>query len=142
MYQQCLTNDSSSEIHIPSNVDQDEVEELIRGLISALPLLQPTPECTSEILPFLCFSYFGLCDSNGNLLRTSAEQCETIRDETCASEYSTAMAFVQLPQCELLQDTTIECTGIQVLITTKTLINATLSTSTVCIVPIQALTTE
>ena len=115
MFQQCLTNDGNNEIHIPSNVDQDEVEELIRTLISALPLLQPTPECSSEILPFLCFSYFGLCDSDGNLLQTSSEQCETIRDETCASEYNTAMAFVQLPQCELLQDTTIECTGIYIL---------------------------
>ena len=111
-YQECLTN-GSDEVHIPSDVDQDRIEELLRTLIIALPLLNPTPECANEISPFLCFFYFGLCDSDGNTQQPSSAQCETIRDDTCVREFELAMGFIdsdQFPQCELLPTTIIECT--------------------------------
>ena len=115
MYQQCLINGygNSSDIHIPSGMDQERLEEQIRTLVSFLPLLNPTPQCVEELLPLLCFYYLELCDSSGRRQQPSSEQCETIRDETCASEFDTAVALVgneQLPRCELLPATTVECT--------------------------------
>ena len=111
MYQQCLTNSyNSSEVYIPSDGDQQQLEQQVNQLIAGLQFLTPSPECNEAATLLICLVYFGLCDSSGELQLPSATQCETVSRETCASEFRMATAIlgstsVTLPQCDTLPTT-------------------------------------
>ena len=114
MYKQCLGEGSnSSEIHVPLSKDQQEfAEEEVLSVISAVQLV--TSNCLEALAPFICYYYFGLCGSNGQVHLPSSELCEIIRDEICARDLKKIGMFVELqPVCHLLPNTTIflECNG-------------------------------
>ena len=118
MYQHCLTNNNGSQIYTPANGDQQQLEQQVTQLIGGLQFLTPSPECNETAIPFICFYYFGLCDSSGEILLPSATQCETVSNETCAREFQMAVTTLgsnALPQCENLPSTSqlnfTECAG-------------------------------
>ena len=115
LYRGCLTNDStSSEIYIPADRNQKQLEEQARLAMAGLTILEPSPDCRVAITRFKCFYLFGLCDSSGQIQQSSSEQCETIRDEICAREFQTAISLVTdntFPRCELLPSASVECTS-------------------------------
>ena len=101
-------------IAMDPSLSQQDKEEQARQLIAGLPLLDPSPECLEVVVPFLCFYIFPLCDSSGRPYQPSAAECNTLTGGICAQEFETAAAFVtgdQLPQCQLLPETTLECNG-------------------------------
>lgn len=103
LYQLRLTNNNGSQIYIPSNRDQQQLDLLVNQQIGSLQLLTPSPECNEAAIPLICFYYFGLCDSSGEVLLPSATQCETVSNKTCAREFQMAVTTLGrnvLPQCE------------------------------------------
>ena len=115
--QTCFSGASPSPppLNIPSAIDQQQVEMDVTQLLTGLELfLNPTPECSEEILPFLCLHAFGLCDTGGNHHTVPREDCIRLRDDICSSEFSAALSLLppgSLPVCEDLLDETKECTG-------------------------------
>ena len=109
LHQQCLANSySGSEVYIPSDRDQQQLEQQVTLLIAGLQSLAPSPECSEAAIPLICLFYFGLCDSSGELQLPSATQCETVSNRTCAREFQLATAILSsdvLPQCENLPTT-------------------------------------
>lgn len=106
--QNCIPNlCNSTEIYISPDRMQNEVEAELASLLGGLQLLSPSPTCLAAVVPFLCFYYFGLCDS-GELYQPSFEDCATIASETCRVEFQAAINLGlgrdRLPQCELLSD--------------------------------------
>jgi hypothetical protein len=109
LHQQCLSNSySDSEVYVPSDRDQQQLEQQVALLIAGLQTLTPSPECSEAAIPLICLFYFGLCDSGGELQLPSATQCETVSNTTCAREFQLATAILgsdALPQCEILPTT-------------------------------------
>ena len=102
---------NSSEIYIPSDRDQQQLEQQASQLMAGLQFINPSQECEEVAMPFLCFYFFGLCDSSGQVQLPSSEQCEVISSETCASEIETVTTlFGSFLQCESLPINSIECT--------------------------------
>ncbi len=115
--QTCYSGASSPPpaLNIPSAVDQQQGENTAVQLLNGLVLLNPSPECSEQIRPFLCLHIFGLCDTSGNLHTTLREECLRLRDSVCSSEWTTAMSLLPLgtlPVCEDLPDADEECAGI------------------------------
>ena len=110
-YQGCLTNGyNSSEIYIPSDRDQQQLEEQASQVMTGLQFRNPSQECEEVAMPFLCFYFFGLCDSSGQVQLPSFEQCELFSSETCASEIETVTTlFGSFVQCESLPINSVEC---------------------------------
>ena len=95
---------------------QSAKEEEVTLFNGSFSFLDPSPECMEAVVPFLCSYIFPLCDSSGRLHQPSAVECREITDEICAQEYNTVTAESlagdgQLPQCQLLPETTLECNG-------------------------------
>ena len=91
---------------------QKDKEEQAKLFIGGLSFLDPSPDCMEAVVPFLCFYIFPLCDSSGRPYQPSAAECSTLIDGICAREFETAATFAtsdQLPQCQLLPETTLEC---------------------------------
>ena len=113
--QSCLQDrNTTSDIFIavdPAS-SQSSKEEQASLFIQGLPILAPGPECKEVLIPLLCFYIFPLCDSSSNLHQPSSEECREITEDICAREFQTAATFAtedQLPQCQLLPDTTLKC---------------------------------
>ena len=105
---------STPALNIPVSVDQDEEESNSVQLFNGLSFINPSPECSEQVMPFLCLHIFGLCDVNGNHHTTLRDECINLRDNVCSSEWVTAMNFLPaetLPVCEDLPDVTDECIG-------------------------------
>ena len=101
-------------LNIPASVDQDEGESNSVQLFNGLSFLNPSPECSEQVMPFLCLHIFGLCDANGNHHTTLRDECISLRDDVCSNEWAMAMSFLpagSLPACEDLSDMTDKCTG-------------------------------
>ena len=100
----------SSEIYVQLSAKQEDVESQV-----TLQLSNPSPECGEVVEPFLCFYYFGLCGSSGELYLPSAGECETLKTQTCAREFEIAVSILgnaSLPQCKVLpSDREIDCNG-------------------------------
>ena len=95
----------------PASSQQDK-EERAKLFLGGLPFLDPSPECMEAVVPFLCFYIFPLCDSSGRPYQPSSAECSAVTDGICAREFVTAAIFAtsdQLPQCQLLPDSTLEC---------------------------------
>ena len=122
--QSCLDNPNASnspgEVYIPLRGDQDVREQLASQLLLGL---QSSPanslsQCQQTVVvPFLCSFLFGLCNSNGELYLPSSEECRVVTEDLCRSEFQLAMVLIasnadlQLPQCETLPDTSLDCSG-------------------------------
>ena len=101
-------------IAMDPSLSQQEKDEQARLFIGGLPVLDPSPECTEAVVPFLCFYIFPLCDSSGRPYQPSAAECTTVIDGICAREFELVASFVtsdQLIQCQRLPETTLECNG-------------------------------
>ena len=99
-----------------SGMDQVAAEEAIGNLISALNLfVQPSDECRSAVIPFLCLYTFGVCGANNDDYRPTAAQCTDIRDSVCESEWRRAQDLLAqfnqppLPDCSSLGQEGLEC---------------------------------
>ena len=60
-------------------------------------------ECSAAVMPFLCQYIYPPCDDNGSAQFITQEQCVSIRDGVCKSEWSFAKATKYgslLPICE------------------------------------------
>ena len=97
------------------SASQEDVELQVNSLLNRFQLLNPSPECSEVVEPFLCLYYFGLCDSSGELYLPSTGECETLKTQTCAREFQIAISFLgnaSLPQCSTLpSDREIDCSG-------------------------------
>ena len=63
-------------------------------------------ECLVAVMPFLCQYVYPPCDGNGSAQFITQEQCVSIRDGVCKSEWSFAMATnfgSLLPVCEVFE---------------------------------------
>ena len=113
--QKCVPNRcGSSEIYVQMSASQEILESEVSSLLDLLRLLNPSPECGEEVGSFLCFYYFGLCDSSGELYLPSTGECETITTQTCAREFQIAVSFLgnaSLPQCNTLLPSETDCNG-------------------------------
>ena len=101
----------STEIYVRMSANQKILESQVNLLLNSLQL---SPECSEVAGPFLCFYYFGLCDSSGELYLPSAGECETITTQTCAREFQIAVSFLgnaSLPQCNTLLPSETDCNG-------------------------------
>ena len=104
----------TSPLNIPSSIDQQTVESDATRLVNGLSFLNPSQQCSEAIMPFLCLSIFGLCDSSNTLHTVLRQECLDIRDDICTREWSQAIAFLGdgvLPVCEDLPDVTADCIG-------------------------------
>ena len=97
-------------------VDQIETEQQIFHLISGLDLIiQPSEECRSAVIPFLCLYTFGVCGANNDDYRPTAAQCMEIRESVCESEWKKASDLLALaglpplPDCSSLDDEGLDC---------------------------------
>ena len=111
---QTCFSDATTPLNIPASVDQDEGESNSVQLFNGLSFLNPSPECSEQVMPLLCLHIFGLCDANGNHHTTHRDECTNLRDNVCSSEWVTAMDFLPagtLPVCEDLLNVTDECIG-------------------------------
>ena len=111
---------STGEVYIPLRGDQDVREQLASQILLGLQSSQANSlsQCQQTVVvPFLCSFLFGLCDSNGELYLPSSEECRVVTEDLCQSEFQLAMVLIanntnlQLPQCEALPDTSLDCSG-------------------------------
>ena len=113
--QKCIPDRcGNSEVYVRMSASQGSLELQVSSLLDRLQLLRPSPECREVVEPFLCFYYFGLCDSSGGLYLPSSGECETITTETCAREFQIAVSVLgsaNLPQCGTLSPTERDCNG-------------------------------
>ena len=114
-WQKCVPNRcGSTEIFVQTSANQEDLESKITLLLNIFPLLTPSPECSEVVESFLCFYYYGVCDSSGELYLPSSGECETLTTETCAREFQIAVGIlgrVNLPQCNTLSPSKLECSG-------------------------------
>ena len=116
-WQECFsgpqTVGTNQSIHIASNIDQEEMEEMASLFLgTGLLILRPSPECEAAIRPFLCLHLFGTCDTDNQFRHTSMVDCVRIRDEVCPQEWVQAVGFLGegvLPDCEELSMKQVEC---------------------------------
>ena len=104
----------STEIYVRMSANQEDVESQVSLLLNRLQLSNPSPECGEVVGTFLCFYYFGLCDSSGELYLPSAGECETLTTQTCAREFEIAVSILgnaSLPQCNTLPLSETDCNG-------------------------------
>ena len=101
-----------------SVVDQYSAEKAIGKVIFALNnFIEPSAECRSAVIPFLCLYTFGACGENSDDYRPTEAQCMEIRDNICESEWKTAAQLLDrfgqppLPDCSTLGQEGLDCDG-------------------------------
>ena len=115
--QSCLPNTNARGdiiIAVDPSSSQEDKESEAEQFIGGLSFLSPSPECMEAVVPFLCFYIFPLCDSSDRPYQPSSAECSAITNGICAREFETAATFArsdQLPQCQLLPETTLKCNG-------------------------------
>ncbi len=101
-WQQCFSQQASIDIYLPSNIDPEQAEKKAMSFFGGLPFLSPSPECVTDLNPFLCLYLFGSCDSNNQSHQVTQADCERLRDDVCAREWAQAERILGegvLPQC-------------------------------------------
>ena len=116
--QSCLTGrNDTDDVFIAADPASSQLAREGRAtlFVGGLSRLSPSPECMRAVVPFLCLYIFPLCDnSNGLLYQPTSVQCREIIDGICANEFDTVQMRAgesQLPQCQSLPETTLECDG-------------------------------
>ena len=117
-----LTGVGGDDVFVPMRELQQELETQAIRFLSGLQLLTPSEKCSEVIVPFICFSIFGICDSNSrDLYLPSSEDCEILTNDVCGPEFQRAMPLfamfptLQVPPCDTFPDVTLECTGMSVI---------------------------
>ena len=94
----CYTGDASNYLAVAIDDYLEDAEQVLRYVD-----LIATSECATEVKPFLCLYFFGLCDSTTKIsYQPSASQCRYLRDSVCTQEWSIAVNFgLELPDCDV-----------------------------------------
>ena len=103
----CLLDDTDSGYPLVRVTDNELAEEAL----SAVDQIA-TQACATEVKPFLCLYFFGLCDAATEVsYHPSASHCKNIRDNICMREWSLAVAFgLDLPDCDAeFSDVSVPC---------------------------------
>ena len=115
--QVCLTGVGDNDIFIPMREPQQELETQAMQFLADLQLLTPSENCSEAIVPFICFSIFGLCNScTRELYLPSLKDCNVLMN-MCGPEFELAMSLntifstLQVPRCDLFLNSTLICTG-------------------------------
>ena len=115
--QVCLTGVGDDDIFIPMREHQQKLETQAMQFLAGLQLLTPSENCSEAIVPFICFSIFGLCDnSTRELYLPSLKDCNVLMN-TCAPEFELAMSLManyptlQVPPCDSFPKSTLIRTG-------------------------------
>lgn len=89
-------------------------EAMARTKIANLHQLNISLECSDKLTAFLCFSLFGLCGDNKELVQPIMKQCEDTKYRTCSEEWKLAITSgLDLPDCtELPMDQNISCQNV------------------------------
>ena len=104
----------TTDILLPSNVDQQKAEDSASLLLSGLLFLSPSQECVAAIKPFMCLYLFGSCDYQNQLRQVSRSDCVELRDELCPDQWKAAIRILgegTLPDCSIIEEHEIECLG-------------------------------
>ena len=97
----------------PTTRQLSKEEEAVK-LIEAILSQSPTSKCVEELIPFLCFYIFPLCDSSGRLYQPSSVDCSAIvTNGTCANEIEIVTNLITEDECQVLPEisTTLKCNG-------------------------------
>ena len=115
--QACLTGVGDDDIFIPMREPQQELETQAMQFLAGLQLLTPNENCSEAIVPFICFSIFGLCDSSTReLYLPPLKDCNVLMN-TCGPEFQRAMTLIanyptlHVPRCDSFPNITVICTG-------------------------------
>ena len=106
---------NSKEVYIPTRGNQETREHMAFHFLLAVQYLV-SPQCQdARVMVFICSFMFGLCDnSSGELYLPSSAECRNISGDFFQQKpLSTATndLNLQLPQCHLLPNTSLDCTG-------------------------------
>ena len=105
--QRCLPDRKDSDVvyvsSSPGAASQEEGEEFAGLIMSGISsgLIEASQECVDALVPFMCQYLFPLCNTSGDLLLPSQEECLAISTGVCQSpwEIATQVAADQLPVC-------------------------------------------
>ena len=99
------TTDSSNatDVYIASGVDQIENEQFLNFVVDAIEFGSTfsSQECVDAFLPFMCQYLFPLCNTSGDLLLPSQEECLAISTGVCQAEWDllSRVAADYIPHC-------------------------------------------
>ena len=120
--QSCLPDRNTTNIILiatdPTTRQLSKEEEAVK-LIEAILSQSPTSKCVEELIPFLCFYIFPLCDSSGRLYQPSSVDCSTIivTNGTCANEIEIVTNMITEDECQVLPEMSTaliqKCNGMQ-----------------------------
>ena len=113
-WQQCFSGVQTTDVLIPSNVDQQKAEDSASLLLSGIQFLSPSQECVAAIKPFMCLYLFGSCDYQNQLRQVSRSDCVELRDELCPDQWKAAIMLRgegALPDCSMFEDIESQCLG-------------------------------
>ena len=85
-----------------NDITEQQLSSFLNNLASFPDLV--SKECLVAVMPFLCQYVYPPCDGNGSAQFITQEQCVSIRDGVCKSEWSFAKATIYgylLPTCEV-----------------------------------------
>ena len=118
--QNCLPDRTGSDVvhvssHSPAVGSQEEGEEIAGLIVSGIQsgLVDASQECVDAFVPLMCQYLFPLCNTSGNLLLPSQEECLTISTGVCQVEWGFAAQLFgdQLPVCTDLPQSNELCPG-------------------------------
>ena len=99
----------------PGAGSQEQGEEIAGLILSAVQsgLVEASQECVDAFLPFMCQYLFPLCNTSGDLLLPSQEECLAISTGVCQAEWEMAAQFLgdRLPTCADLPQSNKLCQG-------------------------------
>ena len=95
--QNCQVNDTGVVLVSSNN------EAIARTVIRYVNQLNPSPECSQNMVSFVCLYFFGLCGEEEDLIQPTMDECEDIQFKTCSREWELAIASgFDLPDCKML----------------------------------------
>ena len=113
--QTCFSGATSATpvLNIPVSMDQVMAEEQAVFLINGLRLYA-SPECVEVAVPYICLTFFPLCDSDNDLHTVSRDECVFLKNDICADTFRLAervLGSSSLPVCGELPDISNDCNG-------------------------------
>ena len=102
---QLIAANSTLTIMANNDITEQQLSSFLDNLESYPDLV--SKECLAVVMPFLCQYVYPPCDGNGSAQFITQEQCVSIRDGVCNSEWNFAMATSfgsLLPVCEAFEN--------------------------------------